>query len=167
MGMRAAQEFWDHLWIWETHETYANESQSDPLLVDGLSFQIEAAGNDPDPALFQRYDHCVGRVIMRFDELFPRRDEDIDFDEMKRWLEFGLDLRFRGHGGARTPIIDANSLRNFTFFARHAVMYGERHGQQRIVELWRRLGQLSEEIDSSNAGDGRESRFDIASISEM
>src|SRR5688572_15408044 len=105
MGDRQAQEFWDQMWLWEKYEVFPSETTDDPHLVIGLSSEVDAAGDGVDPVLFSRYDGCVGRVLQRLTNLFPRSGDQLDEIELRQCLKFGLRPDVRGHDAVVTPII--------------------------------------------------------------
>src|SRR5262245_48039001 len=123
MGDRRAQEFWDQMWLREKYEVFPSETIDDPHLVVQLASEIDAAGEDPDTALASRYDVCVGRVLQRLTDAFPRRGDALDQAELKHWLKVGLRPDVCGHDQEITPIVDANSLVIFRFFTTHALRY--------------------------------------------
>src|SRR5437899_1599674 len=126
MGDLRAQEFWDRMWLWEKYETFPAETVDDPHLFVQLASAIDAAPNAVDPQVSSRYDGCVGRVLQRLTDLFPRSGNALDKVELKHWLKFGLRPDVRGHDEAVSPTIDANSLVIFRFFTTHALKYAER-----------------------------------------
>ncbi len=163
MGDRLAQEFWDRMWYWERYEQFPGEGTDDPHLVVGLASQVEqarGAGREPDPELMRRYDHCVGRVLARLTDLWPRRGEAVDLEEVKYWLRVGLDRSHRGHDAAVTPIIDANSLVIFLLFVRHAREYCGRHGLAELGRLWADIERAAQEVENQHAAGREPSRFD-------
>lgn len=163
MADRQAQEFWDKMWYWERYESYPDEQTDDPHLVVGLSARVEdagEAGQEPDPELMRRYDHCVGRVLARLTDLFPRSGADVDLAELANWLRFGLDGAHRGHDEAITPIIDADSLVIFLFFTKHAIMYCDRHGLTDLQALWTSVQATAQGVEAEHQGARRPSRFD-------
>jgi len=163
MGARQAQEFWDRMWYWEQFENYPAEQIDDPHLVIILGSQIDAAhtaGQPVDPDLVDRFDHCVGRVLMRLTDLLPRTGEQADLDELRLWLRFGLDPDVRGHDGTPVPIIDADSLFNFLRFTRSAIGYCNRHDLDELGQLWTSIQQAAQEVEDQHQGQRRPSRFD-------
>jgi hypothetical protein len=162
MGDRQAQEFWDRMWLWEKYEAFPSESVDDPHLVVQLASEIDTAGKDIDPVLLSRYDGCVGRVLQRLTDLFPRSGDVLDEIELKHWLTFGLRPDVRGHDGEVTPIIDANSLVIFRFFATHALRYAERHGRNDLRDLWQQIAAIARQVDDEHPGVPQSSRFDAA-----
>jgi hypothetical protein len=162
MGDRRAQEFWDRMWLWEKYEVFPSEATDDPHLVIELASDVDAAGDDVDPALLSRYDGCVGRVLQRLTDLFPRSGDALDEVELKHWLQFGLRADVRGHDQEITPIVDANSLVIFRFFTTHALRYAERHGRNDLRNLWQRVGEIAKQVDEEHAGVPKGSRFDPA-----
>jgi hypothetical protein len=159
MGDRLAQEFWDQMWHWEKYERFPAEQVDDPHLVVELAAAIEQAGPNPDPELFARYDQCVGRVLNRLTNLFPRSGELLDEAELKHWLAFGLRSDVRGHDAAVTPIIDANSLVIFRFFVRHALEYCERHALAELKSFWTTVANIATQVDEEHQGTPSPSRF--------
>ena len=162
MGDRRAQEFWDYMWLWEKYETFPAETVDDPHLVIQLASEVDAAGNGVDPVLFARYDACVGRVLQRLTDLFPRTSDALDEVELKHWLKFGLRADVRVHDQEITPIIDANSLAFFRFFVSHAIRYAERHVLNDLRDLWRQVAEIARQVDDEHARAPRASRFDAA-----
>src|SRR4051812_30035616 len=163
MGARQAQEFWDRMWQWERYEKYPAEPIDDPHLVIILGSQVaavRAAGQQVDPELTERFDHCAGRVLMRLTDLLPRSGEQPDLDEFGGWLRFGLDPTVRGHDGVPVPIIDADSLVNFLRFTRSAIEYCNRHALDDLGSLWTTIQQMAQEIDDQHGARRRPSRFD-------
>lgn len=160
MGDRRAQEFWDQMWLWEKYEVYPSETTNDPHLVVQLASGVDGAGDDVDPFLFSRYDGCVGRVLQRLTDLFPRSGDALDEAELKHWLKFGLRADVRGHDQEITPIIDANSLVIFRFFVTHAIRYGERHGRNDLRDLWQSVAEIARQVDDEHAGAPPSSRFE-------
>lgn len=162
MSDRRAQEFWDHMWLWEKYEAFPSETVDDPHLVVQLAFEIDSAGEDTDPVLLTRYDGCVGRVLQRLTDLFPRSGDALDEVELKHWLKFGLRADVRGHDQEITPIVDANSLFIFRFFTTHALRYAERHGRAGLRELWQHVGEIARQVDDEHQGVPQPSRFEAA-----
>ena len=160
MGERQAQEFWDNMWYWERYERYPTENQDDPHLVIGLGTQAMNNGQEPDPDMFRRFDACVGRVLERFDTVFPRTGPDVDMAEFKNWLAFGLDPNVRGHDGNPTPIIDANRLVIFRQFVGYAQAYCDRHQLSDLRTLWDAIAQVAQQVDQEHQGQPRPSRFE-------
>jgi len=131
------------MWLWEKYETFSSETTDDPHLVIELASDIDAAGGDVDPAILSRYDGCMGRVLQRLTDLFPRSGDALDEVELKYWLRFGLRSDVRGHDAAVTPIIDANSLVICRLFVTHALRYAERHGRTDLRHLWQRFAEIA------------------------
>jgi len=165
MAERHAQEFWDQMWYWEHYEQYPGEDRDDPHLVIILGAQVDqaaGAGQQPDPKLMERFDHCVGRVLDRLTNLWPRSGSDVNLDEVKLWLRFGLDKTHRGHDGVVTPIIDADSLVNFLKFTRYAQDFCTRHQLADLGQLWAAVDQAARQVEQEHRGAARSSRFDAA-----
>lgn len=157
MSERAAQEFWDQMWYWERYETFPGENVDDPHLVIRLGNQVDnavAQGQQPDPEVFRRFDACVGRVMNRLTNLFPRSGRAIDTNELQLWLRFGLDRNHRGHDGVETPIIDANSLVIFLQFCRHAKEYCDRHNLDLLSQEWQQIEQVGKDVEDEHQRGG-------------
>jgi len=167
MSDRNAQEFWDQMWYWERYETYPDEQVDDPHLVLMLGGQIQKdqdKGQALDPELMGRFDHSVGRVLNRLTNLLPRSLDQVDLNEFKQWLRFGLDPNNRGHDGTVTPIIDANSLVNFLKFTRLARDFCTRHSLADLGQVWASIDQAAQEVDRAHQQPPRPSRFDAAKV---
>ncbi len=152
MGDRRAQEYWDQMWLWEKYEAFPSETIDDPHLVVQLVSQIDTAGEVVNPIVFSRYDGCVGRVLQRPADLFPQSGDALDEVGLKHWLKFGLRADIRGHDQEITPIVDANSLFIFRFFATHALRYAERHGRNDLHDLWQQVAGIARQVDNEHAG---------------
>lgn len=165
MSDRAAQEFWDQMWYWERYETFPSETIDDPHLVIGLGGQVdgaEAQGQPPDAEVFRRFDACVGRVLNRLSNLFPRSGQALDSVELQAWLRFGLDRNHRGHDGVKTPIVDAESLVILLLFCRYAREYCARHNLGELGQEWQLVEQLGNEVEDERqrgGGIASDSRF--------
>lgn len=93
MSDRRAQEFWDQMWYWERYEQFPGERVDDPHLVIILGGQVDAArssGKEPAPELLRKFDHCVGRVLDRLTNLWPRSGETIDLLKLSTFYDIGL-----------------------------------------------------------------------------
>ena len=167
MGDRQAQEFWDQMWYWERYELFPGETIPDPFLPIVLGSQIERArdqGQEPDPEVVTRFNHAVGRVLNRLTNLFPRTGEEVNFEELKHWLAFGLDPANRGHDGEPTPIIDANSLVIFLRFTGYAIEFCKERGLSDLQTLWEKVQEVAQEVEDEHQGEQRPSAFDVANL---
>jgi hypothetical protein len=157
MSDRRAQEFWDQMWYWERYEQFPGETFDDPHLVISLGRQVSAAvnaGRTPDPDVSRRFDACVGRILDRLTNAFPRSAESLDNTELRSWLKFGLDHNHRGHDGVPVPIVDADSLVIFLEFCGYARDFCNRHNLSELGDLWLQIEATANDVEDERQRSG-------------
>lgn len=127
------KQYWDELWKWENQPPTPPNTQSDPYAALSLAQQVEdaekalskaKAAKKPDTSAEEKrlkkvrdaFDITGGRVAKKLESLLPKKPTgEIDWDEFKKWMDFGLDPANAG-GSGNKPIIDASSLMYYIFF---------------------------------------------------